>query len=217
MVLESVGEIGLAVATLLESSVRVLPGIVAALVVIVLGYIIAAIVGWVVEKLLERTGVDLRLQKAYKSEMMGRIQCSGILGAIVKWYIFIAFLGTAVELVNLGVLADFFRTVVGWVPNLIVAVILVLLALLLSDYVDRKVQETKIKGADMVGKVMYVAILVLVGVIALNQIGIDVSILQNLILLVVGAMAVGTALALGISLGLGMKDEAKKFVKELRR
>ena len=217
MALELVGEIGLALATLLDSAVKVLPGIVAAIIVVVLGYLIAALVAWVVERLLERTGVDVKLQKVCKMEMMGRVQCSGIVGVIIKWYIFIAFLGAAAELINLGSLQDFLGTVVQWLPNLIVAVILVLLALLLADYVDRKVQDTKIKGADLVGKVLYVAILVLVGVIALNQIGIDVSLLQNLILLVVGAAAVGTALALGISLGLGMKDDAKKFVKDLRR
>jgi hypothetical protein len=138
-------------------------------------------------------------------------------GTIVKWYVFIAFLSAAVDLVQLGVLSGFLQTVVSWLPNLIVAVILVLLALVVADYVDKKVQETKIKGAELVGKTLYIAILVLVGVIALNQIGIDVSLLQNLILLVVGSVAVGVALALGISLGLGMKDDAKKFVKDLKR
>lgn len=212
-----VGQIGLALATLLESAVRVLPGIVAAIIVVVLGYVIAALVGWAVERLLERSGVDLKLQKVCKMEMIGRAQCSSLVGIIVKWYVFIAFLGSAVELVHLGVLTSFLQTVVTWLPNLIVAVLLVLLALLLADYVDRKVQDTKIKGADLVGKALYIAIVVLVGVIALNQIGIDVSLLENLILLAVGSLAVGVALALGISLGLGLKDDAKKFVKDLKR
>ncbi len=212
-----VGQIGLALATLVESSIQVLPGIIAALIVVILGYLIAAIVGWVVEKLLEKSGIDLKLQKVCKTEMLGRVQCSSILGLIVKWYVFIAFLAAAVELVHLGVLTGFLQTVVNWLPNLIVAVLLVLLGLILADYVDKKIQETRIKGAELVARTLYIAIMLIIGVISLNQIGIDVSLLQNLILLVVGAIAVGVALALGISLGLGLKDDAKKFVKDFKR
>jgi len=214
---EMVGQIGLALATLVESSIQVLPGIIAALIVVILGYLIAAIVGWVVEKLLEKSGIDLKLQKVCKTEMLGRVQCSSILGLIVKWYVFIAFLAAAVELVHLGVLTGFLQTVVNWLPNLIVAVLLVLLGLILADYVDKKIQETRIKGAELVARTLYIAIMLIIGVISLNQIGIDVSLLQNLILLVVGAIAVGVALALGISLGLGLKDDAKKFVKDFKR
>ena len=217
MAFEMVGQIGLALATLVESSIQVLPGIIAALIVVILGYLIAAIVGWVVEKLLEKSGIDLKLQKVCKTEMLGRVQCSSILGLIVKWYVFIAFLAAAVELVHLGVLTGFLQTVVNWLPNLIVAVLLVLLGLILADYVDKKIQETRIKGAELVARTLYIAIMLIIGVISLNQIGIDVSLLQNLILLVVGAIAVGVALALGISLGLGLKDDAKKFVKDFKR
>lgn len=212
-----VGQIGLALATLVESSIQVLPGIIAALIVVILGYLIAAIVGWVVEKLLEKSGIDLKLQKVCKTDMLGRVQCSSILGLIVKWYVFIAFLAAAVELVHLGVLTGFLQTVVNWLPNLIVAVLLVLLGLVLADYVDKKIQDTRIKGAELVARTLYIAIMLIIGVISLNQIGIDVSLLQNLILLVVGAIAVGVALALGISLGLGLKDDAKKFVKDFKR
>ncbi len=212
-----VGQIGLALATLVESSIQVLPGIIAAIIVVILGYLIAALVGWVVEKLLDKSGIDLKLQKVCKTDMLGRVQCSNILGLIVKWYVFIAFLAAAVEIVHLGVLTGFLQTVVNWLPNLIVAVLLVLLGLVLADYVDKKIHETKIKGAELVARTLYIAIMIIIGVISLNQIGIDVSLLQNLILLAVGSVAVGLALALGISLGLGMKDDAKKFVKDFRR
>ena len=217
MAFEMVGQIGLALATLVESSIQVLPGIVAAIIVVILGYLIAALVGWVVEKLLDKSGIDLKLQKVCKTDMLGRVQCSNILGLIVKWYVFIAFLAAAVELVHLGVLTGFLQTVVNWLPNLIVAVLLVLLGLILADYVDKKIQETRIKGAELVARTLYIAIMLIIGVISLNQIGIDVSLLQNLILLAVGSVAVGLALALGISLGLGLKDDAKKFVKDFKR
>lgn len=214
--MEMLSQLGAAFSTMLYNLGLALPGFIAAIIVIILGYVIAAIIGWTVVKILRGVDLDKKIQKYTKAEW-GKAHISGILGAIIKWYIFIVFIGTAVELVDLGVLSGFLVTVANWLPNLIVAVILVLLALLLGEYVDNKVQKTKIKGADMVGKLLYICIVVIVGVIALNQIGINVTLLENIILAIVGALAIGIALALGISLGLGMKDEAKKFVKQLKK
>ena len=214
--MEILSQLGAAFSTMFYNVGLALPGFIAAIIVIILGYIIAAIVSWAIVKLLRGIDLDKKIQKYTKAEW-GKAQISGILGAIIKWYVFIVFIGTAVELVDLGVLSGFLITIANWLPNLIVAVILVLLALLLGEYVDNKIQATKIKGAEMVGRLLYMCIVVIVGVIALNQIGIDVSLLENIILAIVGALAIGIALALGISLGLGMKDDARKFIKQIRK
>lgn len=206
-----------ALGALLNNSVKALPGIVAAIIVLVLGYLIAALIGWVVREFLDRIKLDKRINRVCKSGVICNAEFSGIVGSIIKWYIFILFVGQSVELVDLGVLTGFLQQVVGWLPNLIVAVIFILLALILGDYVSVKIRATKIRGAKWVSQLLYFAIVIIVGIISLNQIGIDVSLLENIILAVVGALAVGIALALGISLGLGLKDDAKKFVRELKK
>ena len=149
--------------------------------------------------------------------MICEAEFAGIVGSIIKWYIFILFLGQSVELVNLGVLTGFLEQVVMWLPNLIVAVVFILLALVVADYVAHKVVATKVRGATWVSQILYYTIIILVGIVALNQIGIDVTLLENLVLYVVGSLALGIALALGISLGLGLKDDAKKFLKDIKR
>jgi hypothetical protein len=217
MAMQMAGELVTAFRTMLGDAVAVLPGIVAAIVVLVLGYIVAAIVGWAVREVLERAALNKRVRDVCKSEVLSHANLAGITGLVIKWYVFLIFLGTSVELVNLGVLTGFLQTVVDWLPHLIVAVILMLLALILAEYTTVKVRATKIRGAKAFGQVLYAAIVVLVGIVALNQIGIDVSLLENLILAVVGSAAVGLALAMGISLGLGLKDDARKFVREIKK
>lgn len=214
MAVEILTQLGAVLSTLLGNAIMIIPSIVGALIVLVFGYIIAAFLGWAVEAALDRLKVDKRLHKMSKVDL-GKFEISGITGTITKWYVFIVFLGTAVKLVKLDPLSGFLTTIVNWLPNLIVAVILLLASLLLGDYVQAKIRRTKIKGAVWVGKVVYWSIVILIGVIALNQIGINVSLLENVILLIVGSLAVGLALALGISLGLGMKDDAKKMVKKM--
>lgn len=216
MAVEMLTQLGVVLSALLGNMIMVIPGIVGALVVLVFGYIIAASLGWAVEAALNRLKVDRRLHKMCKVDL-GKFEISGITGTITKWYIFIVFLGTAVKLVNLDPLSGFLMIIVNWLPNLIVAVIMLLGALLLGDYVQAKIRRTKIKGAVWVGRIVYWSIVILIGVIALNQIGINVSLLENVILLIVGSLAVGLSLALGISLGLGMKDEAKKMVKRMHK
>jgi hypothetical protein len=212
-----VANVGTAVKTLLNNSLLALPGIIAAIIILILGYIIAALIGWVVTEFLDRLKLDKRVQRICKTDVIRNAELSDFVGIIVKWYIFILFLGQAVELVDLGVLTGFLTLVVGWLPNLIVAVILIILALILGDYTAAKVMSTRIKGAKAVSQLLYFAIVILVGIIALKQIGIDVSILENIILAIVGALAIGIGLALGISLGLGLKDDAKKFIKNLHK
>ncbi len=212
-----VANVGTAVKTLLNNSLLALPGIIAAIIILILGYIIAALIGWVVTEFLDRLKLDKRVQRICKTDVIRNAELSDFVGIIVKWYIFILFLGQAVELVDLGVLTGFLTLVVGWLPNLIVAVILIILALILADYTGAKVMSTRIKGAKAVSQLLYFAIVILVGIIALKQIGIDVSILENIILAIVGALAIGIGLALGISLGLGLKEDAKKFIKNLHK
>ena len=130
--MEVLSQLGAAFSTMFYNIGLALPGFIAAIIVIILGYAIAAIISWAIVKLLRGIDLDKRIQKYTKAEW-GKAQISGILGAIIKWYIFIVFIGTAVELVDLGVLSGFLITIANWLPNLIVAVVLVLLALLLLD------------------------------------------------------------------------------------
>lgn len=215
--MELVSNVSSALTTLLNNSILALPGIVAAIIILILGYIIAALIGWVVTEFLDRIKLDRRVQRIARTEVIRNAELSEFIGVITKWYIFILFIGQAVELIDLGVLTDFLILVVGWLPNLIVAVVLIILALILGDYVAAKVMLTRIKGAKWVSQLLYVTIIVLIGIIALKQIGVDVSLVENIILLVVAALSVGVALAMGISLGLGLKEDAKKFLKDVMK
>ena len=66
-------------------------------------------------------------------------------------------------------------------------------------------------------KIIKAVLVILVAIIALKQIGLQVEILENTFLLIVGAFAAGLAIALGVSLGLGMKDSAKGMVKSFKK
>ena len=104
-----------------------------------------------------------------------------------------------------------------WLPNVIIAAIIIIFGVALSHFVGMKVEEhTEVKGTKFLNKILKFVILFIVIVIALGQIGVDASILENTFLLLVGAFAIGIAVALGIGLGGALKNESKDIVKDVK-
>lgn len=198
--------------------VEVLPGLIAAVLVLIVGSIVAVILGHALRVLLEKTKLDSFLRKTQLTRAVGHTNVPALLGELLKWYIIIIFLQAAASLVNLGTLSTLLNSLVMWLPQVLIAVIVMLIGLAAAHYVQIKiVQHTQLKGMKLFGAVLKWVIIIIAGLIALKQIGVEVGILENTFQLVVGALAIGVALALGIGLGLGLKKEAEGFLKEMKK
>src|SRR3989338_1588317 len=84
--------------SLWNSFVGILPGIIAAVIVLIIGYFVALGVGHAVKVLLEKAGLDSYLERSKFSKEVGHFHLSRILGEIVKWYIFLIFIQAGVDL-----------------------------------------------------------------------------------------------------------------------
>jgi len=204
--------------TLWLSFKNILPGLVAAIIVLIIGYFIALIIGHVVRIILEKVGIDSKLRKARLTKLLGHTHLPNIFGEITKWYIFIIFLQVAVDLLALGTLTILLQKFVLWLPNVIAAILIFLFGLAIANYVEIKITEnSKLRGSVLASQILKIAIIIIIIVIALKQIGIQVSLLENLILIIVGALAVGVALALGIGVGLGMQKSSQGWIENFKR
>ena len=201
-----------------NSFIDILPGIVAAIIILIIGYFVALGIGWGVKRLLEKTGIDKHMAKSKFSGAVGHTQVSGVLGEVTKWYVFLIFLQAGVDLLNLGTLSLYLDRFVLWLPNVIVAALIVIFGLAVTHFICRKIEEhTELKGVAMVSKIVKGVLVVLIVIMSLQQIGVNVRILENLVLLIVGAVAVGLAIAMGIGLGGALKDDGKNIVREVRQ
>lgn len=198
--------------------VETLPGLIAAVIVLIVGTFIAIILGHALRVVLEKTKLDAALRKAKLTKLVGHTNVPSLLGELLTWYIIIIFLQAAASLVNLGTLSTLLNSFVLWLPNLLVAIIVMLLGLAAAHYVQVKIEEhTKLKGMRISAIVLKWVIIILVALVALRQIGIETGILENTFLLVIGALAGGLALALGISLGLSLKKDAEGLIKDVKK
>src|SRR3989344_3624691 len=191
-------ETGIAILNPLQTSglkiIDFLPSLIGAIIVLIIGYIVGWLIGHLVKVVLDKVGLDKWMRKAALTKEVGHVNIPSITGEIVKWLIVIVFLQQAVALVQLGELSDMLSAFVGWLPSLIVAVIILLVGLAVAHYLGVKVEEHS------------------------KQKGIKISIkLENTFLILIGALAVGMAVALGIGLGSAMKKHSEDIVQEIRK
>ena len=202
--------------SLWNSFITVLPGIIASIIILIIGYFIALGIGHLVKVVLEKAGLDGYLEKSKFSKSVGHFHLSRILGEITKWYIFLIFINAGVDLLNLGALSSLLNAFVLWLPNVIIAAIVVIFGVVLAHFVGMKIEEhTETRGVSFLTKILKIVILFIAIEIALEQIGVEASILENTFLVLIGALSVGLAIALGIGLGKGLQDHSKKIVKDL--
>jgi len=206
--------IGTPLYTMWANTVQVIPWLIAAILILVFGYLVGGIVGFVIKKVLDKTkACTLIIKKVGLEKEIGKWDISGFFGLIAKWYIFLIFLTPAAEVVRLPTLAEFFLAVSKWIPKIILAVIIAMAGYVFAEYLAKKVRETKRKKTSHLASFVKVVTMIFVVLIALKQVGIEVSVAENTFLIVLA----GAMLGLAIAFGLGFKDEAKGIVKNLKK
>ncbi len=201
-----------------QDFVSIFPSIVVALLLLVLGYFIGWAIGHVVKWLLVKAGLDNLIKKSGLTKEFGHTHVPNLLGDLVKWFVFIIFFQVAVDVLNLNTLSNLLDDFVRWLPHVLFAVIIFFAGIALAHYVGIKIREhTKMRGMLIAAGVMKIVILYVVLVIALNQVGVQVGILENAFLILLGALGLGFALAMGIGLGLGLRDHAGEFIDHMKK
>src|SRR3989344_2286542 len=199
--------------SLWNSFVLLVPGLIAAIVLTVIGYVIAYILGHALKLVLVKTKLDQKVEQARISKAIGYIRLSSLFGELVKWYIFVIFLQSAVDVLELGTLSEILSKFVLWIPNLIAGLLVVIFGFLLAQFIKVKVQEhAKTSLAKTASNIFMCVIAAISVIIALGQIGIEIGILENLLIVVVASLGLGAALAIGLSFGLGNKKEANDLL-----
>ena len=216
--LDTTNAIILPLQTVWSEFAQILPNVIGAIVVLIIGTFVAVILGHALRIVLDKTRLDEALRKLKLTKAVGHTDVPALLGELLKWWIIIVFLQQAVDLVNLGSLTDLLQRFVLWLPNLLVAIIVMLVGLAAAHFVEIKIREhTKLKGMRMAGAVLKWIMIIMVGIVAVDNIGVEIDLIEQVFLWVIVALAAGIALALGIGLGLGLKKESESFIQNLKK
>lgn len=204
---------------LVTSTTEVLPGLIAAIIVFIIGWILAVIISRVFGGILKAIKLEKFLKEHKVEDALGSVMISDVLVKILKYYIILIFLQAAALLVTLGTVSAFLTAVLVYAPVLIAAVLVVLAAVILGEYVKEVILDLKSKS-PMVQLVARVTkwVIVYVGVtMALATAGFDTTLISNIFLIILQAMVYGIALAVGIAFGLGGQKDAQDLVVKSRK
>ena len=195
-----------------------IPELVGALIVLLIGIIVAWAVKTVVVRLLgyvqlKPVAETLGLERIFKT----KVDLVGLIGELVQWIIIIVFLIPALEILNLTQVNEVLQGIVAYIPNVVAAVFIVMIGAIVADLVSKVISGTvKTIGARtsaVLADIARYSIIVFVLLAALNQLGIATNLIERLF---TGFVAL-FAIAGGLAFGLGGQDAAKDLVNRLRK
>ncbi|GAA5014737.1 mechanosensitive ion channel family protein [Actinopolymorpha pittospori] len=193
-----------------------LPNLISFLILLIVGYIVARVVAAVVRKVLEKVGVDRRLQESHARRYMERVFAGASaargVARVVFWLIFAFFLFSAIGALKIPALTMFMNRVVDYLPNIIAAIFIFVLAALLAGAVAAGIG--RVMGDTPTGRVAGTVLPALIMVVAvfmiLQQLKIAEQIVQIAFAATMGALGLGLALAFG----LGGRSVAQRMLED---
>ena len=200
--------------------VQFLPNLIVAIVIFLIGWIVGAALGRLVAQVIAAIKVDQALRAAGVEKVVERagftLNAGAFLGALVKWFFIIVFLVASLDVLGLTDVTAFLRGVVlTYIPQVIVAVLILLVAAVIAEAADRVVagsaRAAGLKAAGLLGTLARWAIWIFAILAALDRLGIS-PLIQTLFTGVVVALA----LAFGLAFGLGGQQAAARYIEHVR-
>ena len=194
-----------------------IPRVIGFLVILLIGWFIASLLASVVEKLLRTVKFNALAQRSGFSDFVKNMgmttDAAGVLANIVKWFVRLIVLVVAFDALGLPAVSQVLQQFLMWIPNLIVAMIVLIIGGLAANALSRVVRgataQAEFSNPDLLANIARIAVWSFAIVVAVNQIGIATTLVNTLFMGLVGALA----LALGLSFGLGGRDTAAEIVR----
>lgn len=195
-----------------------IPRVVGFVLIVVIGWFLASLIGKGISALLHAVNFNGLAERAgfagFVRKMGVKTDASGFLAEIVKWFVRLIVLVVAFDALGLPAVSDVLRQLLLWLPNLVVAMVVLVLGGLIANAAASLVRgaasEAGLDNPDRLAKVASIAVWAFAVVIAVNQIGIAATLVNTLFMGLIGALA----LALGLAFGLGGRETAAEIVRK---
>lgn len=207
--------------TLWVGFVSFIPGLILAIIIFIIGWIIGSVVGKAVMQVFAALKIDRVFESAGAGDLMARagmrVNVGKFIGDLVKWFIVAVFLMTALNVLQLTEVTQFLRdVVVQYLPRVIVAALVLVLATVISDFMRKVIRGSAkmahVRSANLLGSIAHYAIWIFALIIALSELGIAAQFMQILFTGIVAMLAI----AGGLAFGLGGRDAAARSIDRIK-
>jgi hypothetical protein len=198
-----------------------LPILLGALIILIVGWIIAKAIRRAIDWLLKMVRFDTLADKAGISEILrkGNLKVSAreVVSGIVYWLIIIMVLVMAVDALGLPKASDVLASLFAYVPNVIAALLVLVVAMFLASFVSGIVRtaagNANLPKPEIFASISRWAIIIFAATVSLEQLGIASLLVTATFNIILG----GICLALALAFGLGGKDAAAKYLEEFKK
>ena len=189
-----------------------IPQLIGALIILLVGYIIAKALQAIVGRVLEGIGFDRWMERGGIKQFFDRADTEhtphSILGRLVFWFVFIIAITMAADALGIPQVSAVLGQLIAYIPSIIAAILILILAALLANFLSSIVRGAT--GSDILASVARYAIIVYAVFAAVTQLGIAVELTAPTFLIVIGAVALAAAIAFGI----GGREVARDVIEK---
>jgi small-conductance mechanosensitive channel len=190
-----------------------IPQLIGALIILIVGYVVARVLRAVVGRVLQGIGFDRWMERGGITQFFDRAETNqtpaSILGALVFWFVFIIAITMAADALGIPQVSVVLAQLIAYIPNIIAAILILILAALLANFISGIVRGAT--GSDLLSSIAQYAIIVYAVFAALTQLGVAVQLTANTFLILLGAVALAAAIAFGI----GGQEMARDILKKV--
>ncbi|MBN2585609.1 hypothetical protein JXA59_03105 [Patescibacteria group bacterium] len=198
-----------------------LPNLIGALLIILIGWIVAVGLDRLVTQILKQLKLDHALNKVGTKTLFKKsgvdFEASDFIGGLVKWTVLLIALLAAADVLGLSKITDFLNAILSYIPNIFVAIAILLIGMLAANFFAHVVRggvgAARIKVANLLAAVTRWTIWIFAIFAALTQLGIAEAIINNLIM----AIFFMIALAGGLAFGLGGQKAASETLEDMKK
>lgn len=196
------------------------PRLIVAIIIFIIGWIVASLVAKAFEQVFAMLKVDNLLKTIGADDLFRKagmgLNSGYFIGQIIRWFVVIVFLMPSLTLVGLDSIGYFLKEdVLGFLGNVAIAAFVLIIATVISELVSKTATATGksmgLSSANMLGGIVKYTIWIFAFIIALGQLGVAPAYMQILFTGIIAMFALGGAIAFG----LGAKDHAGRFISKI--
>jgi hypothetical protein len=181
----------------------IIPGLVLSLLILMAGFLVARTLERLVDTLLERVQFDrgaARWGVAEAAQRSGAGKPAQIVGKMVFWFVMLLVILLASSALGVENVSDLFANLVGYIPSVFAAIIVIVLGMILGEFVRALILASAggVEGVPLLAKVAKFVVVVIAVFMALQQVGVAADIVTTAFTLILGAAALAVALAFGL-------------------
>jgi small-conductance mechanosensitive channel len=188
-----------------------IPQIIGAIVILIVGFLVAKLLQAVVRRVLQSIGFDQWMERGGIKQFFDQAQTketpATVLGKLVFWFVFIIAIVMAADALGIPQVSAVLAQLVAYIPSIIAAILILILAALLANFLSSVVRGAT--GSDILATIARYAIIVYAVFAAITELGIAVELTAPTFLIVLGGVVLAAALAFGI----GSREVARDIVE----